>query len=100
MNGALHHRGEADVVSDHQLVHRLHLEAAAFAVGGVDALKVPALQDEHVVIVVIEGRDQRNYPLGLDVTTKKYIYSYFVCARMCKTKNPFLISKTARTNLM
>lgn len=45
-HGVLHHRGEADVVSDHQLIHGLQLKpaAAAATVGGVDALKVPALQ--------------------------------------------------------
>lgn len=44
--GALHNRGEADIVSDHHLIHGLHLKPAAAigTVGRVDALKVPALQ--------------------------------------------------------
>lgn len=44
--GALHHRGEADIVSHHHLIHGLHLKPAAVVVtfGSVDALKVPALQ--------------------------------------------------------
>lgn len=43
---ALHHRGEADIVSDHHLIHGLHLEpvAVTVTVGSVDGLKVPALQ--------------------------------------------------------
>lgn len=44
--GALHHRGETDIVSHHHLIHGLHLKPAAVVVtfGSVDALRVPALQ--------------------------------------------------------
>lgn len=43
--GAPHHRGEADVLSNHNLIYGLKLKPAAVAgtVGSVDALKVPKL---------------------------------------------------------
>lgn len=47
--GALHHRGEAHIVSDHHLIHGLDLEpaAVAFAVSFLNTLKIPALQRYH-----------------------------------------------------
>lgn len=44
--GALHHGGEADVASEHNLIHGFYLKpvAVAVTVGSVDALKVPGLR--------------------------------------------------------
>lgn len=57
--GALHHRGETHVLSNHHLIQGLQLKPAAVAgtVSSVDTLKVPALQgpqDEYRVMMVIE----------------------------------------------